>query len=422
MATAVEGERAVVRPLPVRARPGPAPGAVAALAAALAVAWAGGSPWWAALRVVGVVAVAVAAHRTLASGRVGSTAVALVLGVVGLAAGLGLAVPHLAKDPLSLRAAAGVVATGAGAVLALRGGRVVVGGAPRRARIPLGALLVVLLALPTWTTAVAVAATNVPPTSDDADGLGAFGLDAWDVGLEVDDGVVLSAWYVPSSNGAAVVLLHGAGSTRSSTLPHAAVLARHGYGVLLLDARGHGDSGGQAMDLGWHGEDDIAVAVRFLRGRPEVEAGRIGAVGLSMGGEEALGALGADIPLAAVVAEGATGRVAADHAWLDETFGWRGRVQQVLERAITATADLLTDASPPRSLRSSVARSDAPVLLVAAGRVGDEGRAARHIASAAPDRVEIWTVGGATHTAGLTTRPAEWERRVVAFLDDALGG
>jgi hypothetical protein len=35
---------------------------------------------------------------------------------------------------------------------------------------------------------------------------------------------------VPYRSGAALVLLHGGGSTRSSALDHATVLARHGYG------------------------------------------------------------------------------------------------------------------------------------------------------------------------------------------------
>jgi hypothetical protein len=33
----------------------------------------------------------------------------------------------------------------------------------------------------------------------------------------------------------------------------AAVLARHSYGTLLLDTRGHGLSGGHVMDFGWWG-------------------------------------------------------------------------------------------------------------------------------------------------------------------------
>jgi hypothetical protein len=44
------------------------------------------------------------------------------------------------------------------------------------------------------------------------------------------------------------MLLPGAGSTRTAVLAQAAVLARHGYGAILVDTRGHGRSGGHAMD------------------------------------------------------------------------------------------------------------------------------------------------------------------------------
>ena len=90
------------------------------------------------------------------------------------------------------------------------------------------------------------------------------------------------AWYVPSGNGAALLLLPGSGSNRTSTLGHAAVLAKHGYGVLLLDTRGHGKSDGHAMDFGWYGDIDIEAAVAYLGTRPDVRGGRIGVVGLSM--------------------------------------------------------------------------------------------------------------------------------------------
>lgn len=73
----------------------------------------------------------------------------------------------------------------------------------------------------------------------------------------------------------AIVLLHGAGSTRSDVLDQAAVLAHYGFGVLMIDARGHGDSGGRAMDFGWHGDADSAAATGYLRLTPRrVAVGR----------------------------------------------------------------------------------------------------------------------------------------------------
>ena len=65
-------------------------------------------------------------------------------------------------------------------------------------------------------------------------------LDYVDAEFVTADGVTVSGWYLPSSNGAAVVLLHGASSTRTAVRNQAATLAEHGYGVLLYDARGHG--------------------------------------------------------------------------------------------------------------------------------------------------------------------------------------
>jgi pimeloyl-ACP methyl ester carboxylesterase len=233
--------------------------------------------------------------------------------------------------------------------------------------------------------------------------------------------VVLAGWYVPSSNRAAVVLLHGAGSTRSDVLPEAAVLARHGFGVLLLDARGHGASGGRAMDFGWHGDADVAAATAFLVSRRDVDADRIGVVGSSMGGEEAIGASGSNRLIRAVVAEGVTARTAADEGWLSEVHGVRGLFTEQMERVQDWVTDVLTSASVPTSMQTAVAQSAGTrYLLIVAGEVADEGHAAAFIARGAPERVQTWTVQGSGHTGGLERAPQEWEARVAAFLGAAL--
>jgi hypothetical protein len=144
---------------------------------------------------------------------------------------------------------------------------------------------------------------------------------------------------------------------------------------------------------------------------------------MSMGGEEAVGAAASDPNIAAVVAEGATGRTAADKSWFSDEYGWRGAFQEQFEKAQFWVVDYLTESSPPISLRPAVANSgDTSFLLITAGEVPDEGSAAEFIASAAPDRVDVWNVEGAAHTGGLRTEPVEWEQRVVAFLDTHLAG
>jgi len=280
-----------------------------------------------------------------------------VAGALLVPVGLGLGVPWAQADWTSPLAAVGLAALAAGAVLLLLGllriGRVV----RRRWLRPLALLPVVFLVLVSslvGTTAL-LAAVPAPVRvglAQPAD----RGLDATEVRFPARDGTLLAGWYVPSRNGAALALLHGAHSTRTAVLPQAQVLARHGYGVLMFDARGHGRSAGQAMDFGWYGEDDLSGAVTWLLGRSDVRGGRVAAVGESMGGEEAIGALGADPRLRAVVGEGATNRVTGDWDWLTRAYGGRGTVTRWVHGLTYALTDLLTPATPPPPLAEAVRR------------------------------------------------------------------
>jgi dienelactone hydrolase len=346
------------------------------------------------------------------------TAALVVTAVVLLTVAAGVGVPYGAKAGPSVGGVVGGVAFAVAVgvlVAAWRRGR----AARRVTRVASVLATIVLLAVSLMTLGQALAASWVPRTEvgrRPAD----LGLSADDVRLHTSDGVALAAWYVPPRNGAAVVVAHGAGSTRSSVLDHATVLVDHGYGILALDARGHGESDGRAMDLGWWGDEDIGAAVDFLAERPEVD--HIAAVGLSMGGEEVVGAAAADDRIEAVVAEGATVRVAGDRAWLSDAYGWRGSAQELLEHATTWFADRLSPADPPRTLREAVrASSPRPVLLLTAGEEPDEDRAAAWIASGSPASVTVVGFPGAGHTDGLRTDPRRWERAVIGFLDDALG-
>src|SRR4051812_3312767 len=67
-----------------------------------------------------------------------------------------------------------------------------------------------------------------------------------DVALTTAEGTRVHGWLLPSRNGAAIVYVHGSPSDRSGLLPEARALARAGYGALLLDVPGHGESGGKA--------------------------------------------------------------------------------------------------------------------------------------------------------------------------------
>jgi hypothetical protein len=236
------------------------------------------------------------------------------------------------------------------------------------------------------------------------------------VALTTSDGLRLAGWYVPSRNRAAVIAFPG----RTGPVPHARMLVRHGYGVLLLDRRGEGESEGDFNAFGWDGEADVTAAVAFLRGRSDVDPERIGGLGLSVGGELLLTAASHDDGLRAVVSEGAGIRSLAEHLQLPEL----GTVQRWITPWIAETAAIAVFANrtPPDDLSELVARiAPRPVLLIQAldGNGGEELNTV--YAEAIGASAALWQVD-AGHTGALAADPAEYERRVVAFLDRALLG
>ncbi len=338
---------------------------------------------------------------------------ALVAGTFGVPAA-GVDIARLVEGP-SLLGLLGIVG-GLACAWLLAWGSVALVRSARRWRkvlaIPVGFLIVQFVLLPFTMAAFGthpprLAFTAAPPAGAER------------VTFPASDGVTLAAWYTPSRNGAAVVLLPGAGGTKADTTSHAAVLARNGYGVLAIDPRGGGESGGHGMLWGWHGERDIAGAVTYLRGRSDVDPSKIGAVGLSMGGEEAITAEAADNRIAAVVAEGASVRVPGDRVWGEGGIG--GVIEAAYYPIMWGLADLMTDPAPPVTLADAVRQlGSRRVLLIESNDVNDAA-AGPVIRDAAPSSVELWEMPDTGHTQGLFTHPAEWESRVIGFLDANLG-
>ena len=104
------------------------------------------------------------------------------------------------------------------------------------------------------------------------------------VTLRTDDGVQLAAtWHEPDARqGPAVILVHMLLKSRRDWDALASRLSSAGIGALTFDLRGHGDSQGTAQDLGVMLQD-LRAAKRFLVGRSDVNQGRIGVAGASLG-------------------------------------------------------------------------------------------------------------------------------------------
>jgi pimeloyl-ACP methyl ester carboxylesterase len=244
----------------------------------------------------------------------------------------------------------------------------------------------------------------------------AVGIAHEEIRIATRDGRKLSAWYVPSRNGAAVLLSHGSGGSRGRVPAHVRMLARHGYGVLALDNPGNGESEGHSNGLGDNAQPGIAAGLDYLARRPDVNPHRIAGFGVSLGGEVLLEAAARDPRLAAVVSDGATRPMDGGKV------NHRGQLERAAEWLIGQSLRTISGMKPSRSLVGIVPDiAPRPVLLVAGGGFPDEIPASRLYRDVGGSTVELWELPDTGHTAGLRKHPAAYERRTVGFLDRALG-
>jgi dienelactone hydrolase len=347
-------------------------------------------------------------------------ALLLVLGALAIVAGVadGLRpalLDRLSGDDLSamLAAVAGAVLVGAGVATIWRSRRLDERRGRRYLRRALVGVVSVVaaaeLVYPVGMSFVATHPARAPVQTAD------LGRPYVPVAFTTSDGLRLRGWYVPSRNGAAIIVFPG---RRPNPVRYGRMLARHGYGVLLFDRRGEGQSEGDGNLLGWGGEKDLLAAIGFLGRRPEVKA--IGGLGLSVGGELMLQTAAETPKLRAVVSEGAGQRSLREQMHVPASH-WLPVGGAALWSVMTGATTVLANEGPPPDLVDLVRRIRSPVLLV----YGSEGQSSEqdltpvyYDAARAPKA--IWEVPGAGHTGGLAAQPAAYERRVVEFFDRAL--
>lgn len=244
------------------------------------------------------------------------------------------------------------------------------------------------------------------------------GLTYEDVELTTVDGVTIRGWYIPSQNRAAVILLHSMAANRLGTMNHALMFARHGYGVVMIDLRVHGDSGGDILTFGGDEYLDVSAAVDDLQTREEVDPKRIGVMGLSLGGSAAILSGAQDTRLAAVAADAPGATVFKD--WpKPKTF----------YESLYVPFDLMfffylhkvDGVSNPLSITDAVGLiSPRPVLLI--GGEGGEERTIEQYLAGAPEPKQKLILPNTPHISGLSTHPQEYEATVIQFFDQWLLG
>ena len=231
--------------------------------------------------------------------------------------------------------------------------------------------------------------------------------------IKTIDKIVVRGWLIPHlKSSPTILLLHPYRRNKETFLPLARDLHLNGYNVLLLDFRGHGESGGKAVSFGVKEVNDIASAIQYVRKRG-FDPSRIGLVGVSMGAATAILYTAQQGGVKAVVA--------------DSSF-------KTLTSAITNITRLpkifYIGAFYLACLFAGIASSDIdPIQYV--GKVSPAAFLIIHckgdplinvndayaLYERAKDPKELWLIDEGIHTGLYAQKGEEYRRRIIDFLD-----
>lgn len=239
--------------------------------------------------------------------------------------------------------------------------------------------------------------------------------DVESIELHTGDGLTLKGWFSPGRARSGVALVHGLFSNRAQLLAEAALLSRHGHGVLLFDSRASGESEGEVATWGDRERFDVLAALDFLSSRPDVDPRRIGAYGFSV----------AAAPVALVAAVDPRVRaVALAASWPSLRAALHNEFPAYTARSATLAAWLFrwaaidVDGVQPRmAVQRIVPR---PLLLFTGTLDPDTPPAVMEALAADAPGSTLWIVPGAKHGDYARVAPAELERHFATFFDRAL--
>ncbi len=250
-----------------------------------------------------------------------------------------------------------------------------------------------------------------------------YGLPYEDVLVTTRDGLNLVGWYVPTQNGAVVMVLHGYKGNRIGMLEEAEMLHRHGYGILFTTLRAHDLSDGEVITFGYYEMRDLEAWYQYLLTRQEADPERIGILGNSMGASIAIQYAAQNKKIKAVVAH-------STFSSLDDTVStsvkaFTGLPAFPFAPLIVFWAELeLGEDSSLISAKDWIAQlSPRPILLLHGGKdISIAQESAEMLFEAAGEPKELWYEPEIGHAEFDTAMPEKFEARIASFFDRYLLG
>jgi pimeloyl-ACP methyl ester carboxylesterase len=249
-----------------------------------------------------------------------------------------------------------------------------------------------------------------------------YDLPVEDVRFKTRDGLMLSGWFIPGTNGATVILVHGRVGTRHWMLPHANYLHKSGFSILLYDSRSFGESEGDSVTQGAKEPRDIEGAVDYLKTRTDIDQKRIGVQGNSLGAVSAILATAEMPEIKGVVAQipfnsfnGVLCHVFPQIVGLP-CFPFASITKFICEYRLGVDYDYVD----PSKVIGTI--SPRPVFLI--DELEDElfpPCSVEVLYEAAREPKTLWQIPWAQHGKGFETAPEEYKRRVLDFWRNTFG-
>jgi fermentation-respiration switch protein FrsA (DUF1100 family) len=250
-----------------------------------------------------------------------------------------------------------------------------------------------------------------------------YGLPFEEVTVANGDGMRLVGWFVPSENGAVIIMQHGYKATRREMLNEAAMMHKHGYGVLITSVRAHDYSEGEDITLGIYEMSDMEAWYQYLISRDDINPNQIGILGNSYGGMLAIQYAAQNENIKAVVANCAFSSMPDTVATSVKHFTglpefpfvplivfWAERETGIKMEEIDTTKYIPLISPRPVFLMQGGADT---VISPSSGQI---------LYDAANEPKELWFEAELGHTAFDKERAEEYEIRVVEFFNQYLLG
>ncbi len=225
----------------------------------------------------------------------------------------------------------------------------------------------------------------------------------------------IRGWYLAPENGAAIVLAHGTSGNRVQMLPEARILASAGYGVLLFDWPGCGESTGTTT-WGSGEREALAAALDFTEKQPGVLPERVGVLAFSMATLIAVQVAAEDTRVRALLVTGAFGNPDVP---LAHQFRRWGAISARPAIWAAHLAGMHLDGRRPQDVVPLL--SPRPIFIV--GGSADDTvppNNAWALYDSAHEPKSIWIVDGAHHGDYAPVAGSEYAERLVRFFDATL--